>query len=370
MYVASGDKSYALAAMMESTFPLVLEFEPERFNLLGPSDINLSDKAGHTYLKHLPVNRKMRRRLPGSRWIVHLYDGKNEQAAESLRKMESDTVTVLEIDIQRSKMYNMKGWCNVMKTLLWAACRGQLEGILGGPPREDSEDLRRRMMFLWMIAEMGAEKGGLRKPFFFMEQPGSMEWWKGDEWQRFRDEYQMSQVCVGANENKIFHGATNMNFLNYICEPLDGVRYPSTWTARLIEAVFEGIQDWMKWPDQVRQAQLLCKMEGRLQDMSEKDLKRWARHVRDGHVPFDKRCRTCVTNAASGRPHRRVLNPSAYVLSVDVAGPFRTKGCDADGKYRYVLVGSYCMPKLEGYKDVQIPDELPEEDDDGGGVGR
>lgn len=42
MYVASGDKSYALAAMMESTFPLVLEFEPERFNLLGPSDRRLA----------------------------------------------------------------------------------------------------------------------------------------------------------------------------------------------------------------------------------------------------------------------------------------------------------------------------------------
>ena len=103
-------------------------------------------------------------------------------------------------------------------------------------------------------------------------------------------------------------------------------------------------------------------MEGRLEEMTEKELKQWAKHVRDGHVPFHKRCRTCVTRAGSGRPHRKVLNPSAYVLSVDVAGPFRQRGIDADGKYRYALVGSYCMPRLEGYKDIDIPVDWQEDD--------
>ena len=102
-----------------------------------------------------------------------------------------------------------------------------------------------------------------------------------------------------------------------------------------------------------------ARAEGPLDEMSERDLKQWARHVRDGHVPFHKRCRTCVMNAGSGRQHRRVLNPSSYVLSVDVAGPFRSRGIDADGKYRYALVGSYCMPKLPSYKEPDLEPQSP-----------
>ena len=100
-------------------------------------------------------------------------------------------------------------------------------------------------------------------------------------------------------------------------------------------------------------------MDGRLEDMSEKELKQWAKHVRDGHVPFNKRCRTCVMNTGTGRPHRKVLTSSAYVLSVDVAGPFKKQGIDTDGKYRYALVGSYCMPKFES---VGRTKEHPEDD--------
>ena len=128
----------------------------------------------------------------------------------------------------------------------------------------------------------------------------------------------------------------------------------------------EAIEQWFKHPDQLRMAQLLCAMNGNLSDMSEAELKKWARHVRNGHVPFDKRCRTCVFNSGTGRPHRRVLNPSAFTLGVDIAGPLRTKGVDADGKYRYALVGSYCLPKVEGYKDMDIPEDT---EDVGAGVG-
>ena len=78
----------------------------------------------------------------------------------------------------------------------------------------------------------------------------------------------------------------------------------------------------------------------------------------NGHLPFDKRCKTCITTAATGRAHRRVLAPSCYTLSLDVCGPFRKKGEYAGSKgYRYAMIGTYIMPKLEGYKDVPIPEE-------------
>ena len=369
VYVDTGARSSALAAMMDPNFPLSLETETERYDFVGPTDLDLSDKAGQAYLKALPVNRRVRRRLQTSRWIIHLYDGKNVMASEELKKLEGEGVTVLEIDIQRSKIYNMKGWGNVLRALLWAGCRGQIDGILGGPPKGDDE-LRQKLVYLWMVAEKGAEKENLRKPFLFMQYPEAMDWWKNEEWSRLRSEYFLLHVCVDAGDTQIFHGVSNMSFMNYLREPESGKgSSPTRWTARLLEAVVEGINDWHKWPDQVRQAHLLCRAEGPLDEMSEKDLKRWARHVRDGHVPFHKRCRTCVMNAGSGRQHRRVLNPSSYVLSVDVAGPFRSRGIDADGKYRYALIGSYCMPKLPNYKEPDLEPQSPEEGDDGGGVG-
>ena len=74
----------------------------------------------------------------------------------------------------------------------------------------------------------------------------------------------------------------------------------------------------------------------------------------NGHTPFDKRCRTCITTSATGRAHRRILAPSCYVLSLDVCGPFRTKGEYAGSRgYRYALLGTY----VTGYKDIPIPKE-------------
>ncbi|CAE7236757.1 RE1 [Symbiodinium sp. CCMP2456] len=317
-YVKTGRRSSALAAMMDSSFPLNLETVTDRFSFVGSEDIDLSDDAGFGYLKSLPVNRKFRRRLHGSRWIVHLYDRKNETASHELKKFETEDIVVLEIDLQRSKMYNLKGWNNVLRALMWAGCRGQLEGILGGPPRREGDELRRKLMYTWMVAERGAAVNNLKKPFLFMEYPGEMDWWKSDEWRNFRDEYQLSHVSLEAGQGQVFHAATNMNFVNHVKEPRVEKGVSTKWTTSLLRAVRDGM----------------------LEDMSEKELKQWAKHVRDGHVPFNK----------------------------------RTRGIDADGKYRYALVGSYCMPRLEGYKDVDIPlerdpDSLQPDADDGGGVG-
>ncbi|CAE7352485.1 RE1, partial [Symbiodinium necroappetens] len=330
-FVNTGKRTSALMAMMDPSFPLALETSSEKFGFVGPSDLDLSDESGLSYLKSLPVNRRTRRRLHGSRWIVHLYDGKNQAAAEELRKLENEDVMVLEIDIQRSKAYNMKGWSNVMRALLWAACRGQLEGVLGSPPRQNGDELRQKLMYLWMVAERGSVVNNVKKPFLFMEYPGEMVWWKTPEWSDFRDEYHLTRVCLDAGQDQTFQGVTNMNFMNYLKESrTTKEKAPTAWNIQLLKGISEGVDEWRRWPDQVRQAHLLCKMDGRLEDMSEKELKQWAKHVRDGHVPFNKRCRTCVMNA----------------------------GIDADGKYRYALVGD------DGECDL-----AQEHLDDGGGVG-
>ncbi|CAE7197513.1 GIP, partial [Symbiodinium sp. KB8] len=362
-YVATGERSQALSALMDPAFPLMMSTATDRFSFVGPTNLDLSDEAGINYLKALPVNRKTRRRLHQTRWIVHLYDGKNQTTATYLRQLESETTTVLEIDLQRSRILNMKGWNNVIRALLWAACRGQVEGVIGGPPRDDQDELKKKLMYLWMVAEQGAKKDGLRKPFLFMELPENHSWWAAEPWRKLKDECQLFNVKVGQGDDKGFYGATNMCFSG---NKTPSSKSPSQWTEALVSEIKEAAEQWFKYPDQLRMAQLLCAMNGSLGEMSEAELKKWAKHVRNGHVPFDKRCRTCVINSGTGRPHRRVLNPSAFTLGVDIAGPLRTRGVDADGKYRYALIGSYCLPKVEGYKDMDIPAEL---EDDGAGVG-
>ncbi|CAE6948284.1 unnamed protein product [Symbiodinium sp. KB8] len=331
-YVATGERSQALSALMDPAFPLMMSTATDRFSFVGPTNLDLSDEAGTNYLKALPVNRKTRRRLHQTRWIVHLYDGKNQTTATYLRQLESETTTVLEIDLQRSKILNMKGWNNVIRALLWAACRGQVEGVIGGPHRDDQDELKKKLMYLWMVAEQGAKKDGLRKPFLFMELPENHSWWAAEPWRKLKDEFQLFNVKVGQGDDKGFYGATNMCFSGN--KPPSN-RSPSQWTEALVSEIKEAVEQWFKHPDQLRMAQLLCAMNGSLGEMSEAELKKWTKHVRNGHVPFDKR-------------------------------PLRTRGVDADGKYRYALIGSYCLPKIEGYKDIDIPED-PE--DDGAGVG-
>ena len=202
-YVATGKRSRALSAMMDPSFPLMLSTASGRFSFAGPTDLDLSDEAGTNYLKALPVNRKTRRRLHQTRWIVHLYDGKNQMAATTLRQLESETTTVLEIDLQRSKIFNLKGWNNVMRALLWAACRGQIEGVVGGPPRDDQDELKKKLMYLWMV-ESGAEKDGLRKPFVLMELPENNSWWTTEEWKTLKDEYQLFPCQGGPRRQQGF----------------------------------------------------------------------------------------------------------------------------------------------------------------------
>ncbi|CAE7314587.1 GIP [Symbiodinium sp. CCMP2456] len=54
-------------------------------------------------------------------------------------------------------------------------------------------------------------------------------------------------------------------------------------------------------------------------------------------------------NAATGKQHRATLHPSAYTLSLDIAGPIKGHGLSPDGKhFRFFLVGAFRLPVLEG----------------------
>ena len=368
-FVRTGKRSHGLEALMARESPMGPLTETTRSLLV--EELDLTEKAGWMYLKALPLKRATRKALLRSQWCLHLYAGEKNGRSEELKVLEKEGVVYLEVDVHQSKAYNMRGYSPVYKALLWAAATGRLEGVLGAPPRSEAEgELTTKQMFLWMVAEQASREQHTNVPYFALEMPLRSSLWSSSMWSSFQEEYNVPVLEMFLEvKEEAYHVASNLDLYDYGSPILDvatcsgSPMAPSTWPAWMYRALANGVLAWRKNPDEVYMARLLSKMDGPLEGMTDKDLRRWAQHVRDGHLPFHKRCRTCVETAATGRAHRRVLAPSCYALSLDILGPLRVKGETADEKkYRYVLVGSYTMPKLEVFKDVEIPADCDGED--------
>ena len=82
------------------------------------------------------------------------------------------------------------------------------------------------------------------------------------------------------------------------------------------------------------------------------ELEAWKAHLLRGHVPYRRDCRYCVEGAGLGMQHRKVRNPQAYTLSVDLFGPMppHEKGRDEQSisgnpHMRFGLVGVFRLPR-------------------------
>ena len=85
------------------------------------------------YLKGLPLSRKQRKRLMNSNsWVIHLYSGEVDNTSYFKESLKGDRVP-LEIDITKSKAWNLNQKASAYQALLWAACQGKIDSVLGGP---------------------------------------------------------------------------------------------------------------------------------------------------------------------------------------------------------------------------------------------
>ncbi|CAE7222517.1 TY1B-PL [Symbiodinium sp. KB8] len=110
-------------------------------------------------------------------------------------------------------------------------------------------------------------------------------------------------------------------------------------------------------------------------------------HVLAGHVPYRKDCYACVAGRAKKQNHYRQTVSDSFVLSVDLAGPFK-RGVHEGAKARYFLAAVFSIPRapeLNGSKgdkpeategvvlgepgEWEKADEDDRDDDDGAGVG-
>ncbi|CAE7947416.1 unnamed protein product [Symbiodinium sp. KB8] len=353
-YRRTGSRVEGLKALMceDSVFGDLTE--AERCSLI--QDVDLSDKAGHKYLKALPLKRAKRKRLMNSRWFVHLFAGNGENS--EFKMLEEDGVTLLEIDVGVSKSFNLREPAPIYRALLWAAMRGQIHGVLGGPPRgEGAGDLVLKQMFVWMIARLSAETYEVAAPGFAMTLPTKSAFWHSHSWKSFRAAYNVT-LAKGQPEVML---ATTVDVPNPDDPWEQRVGDGSwTWTPEFKVSLVQGFQRW-------RMAIHLRRMTGPLNEMTKEELAKWIQHVRDGHLPYHRRCQTCVAAKAKGHAHRKIEAPSCYTMSLDVCGRFRVRGHTPEAMdQKYMLVASYVMPLLKGRK-CGPEDEIINEPE--GGVG-
>ena len=205
------------------------------------------------------------------------------------------------------------------------------------------------MMWLAVVSKAARAVHGGQPVFVMIEshkvlklaKNGGLDRWTSvsSTWEAF-----LEAACVEEVEDNL---VTNMKMR----EPLPkATEAGSAWTYDFKRAVVEAIQHWEREPEALQVVKWMKKLDADrekfLEGFTDKELEMWRTHVRNNHVPYNRRCGTGVRSSATGRAHRRVRHPSAHCLSLDVAGPFRVKAKDPNHKdYRYLLVGAYVLPR-------------------------
>ena len=373
-FVMTGGRENLLEALTSSVSPL--GSLPQHVVSLAAVHVDLDDKQGWKYLKALPLNRTARKSMMAKRWVVRLFRREGEA---DISISNSEGAIVVDCNVARSKRFSLKGDSATYKALMWAAARGQVEGVIGNPPAHDGLELMAKQLLLWTVARQGAVVHGFPPPYLLLGSTPASTMWKLDMWDSFRQEYHVPMMQVESKDDgNNYLIATNLAMKGGLLSPdsvgvpggLAGKAWPNIWKRPFQHEVGEAVDRWRLKPDEMFLGYMLHKLDSD-HHWTDKDLRYWRRHVANSHLPFDRRCRTCIQTAATGRAHRRIIAPSCYTLSLDVCGPFRVKGEYGGSKgFKYALIGTYLMPKLDGYKDVPIPENpdleseeaFPEED--------
>ncbi|CAE7303293.1 GIP, partial [Symbiodinium sp. CCMP2456] len=393
--------------------------------LLGiPEAVPCDPRDGWKLLKGAPWPRAKRKQMYQSDgWVVHLFAG-DEKTSDSktqaiMRKSFwqqalSGSEVLVEVDITATRSMDLNKQDNIFKLLAWAALSGRIKAVIGGPPRQmiptpsqgaRSQDqyhkelqLVVRMMALWYMAEEGRCKrwrqGLLQTPTvkphvaFLLEHPEAkcqehVSLFQTSLWKMFALDALMGEVQLEINGRPTVLGG-NLDLWHLQGGDM-GAFGAQRWPLELVAHLARSLRAWKRLRN--REGVLASLTRRSWMDINEEahvaklDVRDWKLHLQRDHLPYRRDCKVCVERS-SGRPHRRVRHPAAYALSIDTAGPFRTKGI---GGYKYLLVGCYRLPRLAGMKSetdsldaegVGSEPKAPEDGgdwlfdgDDGGGVG-
>ena len=405
-YVSTGNRDCGVKAVLAAPY---MHHVPMKDQLKVMADAPKTYEEAWKWMKAFPLNRSRRRQLwQASEWTVHMFSGKGVKN-DPLR----DLPGVIEIDLQ-------KGWNlnddQVYGVLLWAAREGRIKHVIGGPPvgtfspfryreadggpksvrtnhepwgiREglSADDEAKvanenrmlfRMLWLWTLAEAAydLEAEHQRVGFclgypddpreYLPEGPQKQKCvsvWRTDFMKEFItvnqfDKVQFEQGALGHMLRRPTCCATNLKL------GLQGLK-----DSRSFVSMESAEPDQSVWPhgfritlaDAIHEWNAAKMSIGLKKAMTKSELAEWKAHIERGHWPYRRDCSVCLSASGTGRPARRVLHRDAYVLSLDIAGPFAEIGRDEvrGCRYRFVLAATYLYPKVRDMpEDAPLPDE-------------
>ncbi|CAE7750140.1 GIP [Symbiodinium sp. CCMP2592] len=351
-------------------------------------------------LEHL--NRRARKRLWASKkWLVHLFAGERERA--DLRHLEGHGYVVLELDITRGRTQNILR-PSVWRVLEYAARKGKIAGIIGGPPQgtfmisrhvtggpeplrsqefpygnwpgqsdADVYEVNRetqliaRMLYLHALSTAGRLRADLepdapKEVAFMLEHPRDprgylkfgdplypdvVSFWRTSLWSEYALEaglssYNLDMAALG----KAFTRHTTLG-TNLPLRHLDGLRMRYHSDGPIAERTPACV-----WPTEFFEHLVIAlRSWGTVPRMLRMSAEQWRDHVRRGHLPYRADCTVCVQAGGTGRRHSRLEHPSAFVLSADLSGPVKIGGSDPDARgafpkaFKYIFVAKLRVPK-------------------------
>ena len=341
----------------------------------------------------LPFNRHRRRQLETAKGIVlHLFAGTSRKSWDSLRSAGWEVVS---LDLAANAAEDLHG--PALWSYLWMlGSRGLIKIILGGPPCRSTSRLRHRAPgprplrgrgeARWALegltaSELNMVHGDTALVFkliglfdhmkehakpgeplgFLMEHPEDpLDYidvkanpeaasypsvWEWPEVQEFSQRHGLRQIsfdqgATGHQRRKPTRLLTDLPGM----EALHGLRHKGP-----VEGLKEELGDrlrqsssWAAWSPG-----LCAAIKEAIPQLRKMTMADWKAHVEANHVPFRRDCRLCLQEMGQDLPHRRKLSggDAAYVLSVDIAGPFH-KGWDyGDAKEaKYALIATVPIP--------------------------
>ncbi|CAE7383237.1 unnamed protein product, partial [Symbiodinium necroappetens] len=257
-------------------------------------------------------------------------------------KVLEDGAILVEMDIVRSKSFDLRRSSGAYRALVWAAATGRVKGVLASPPSRTKMDdeLIAKTMWFSLVAKAACIVQAKPPPFVMIEGKklmGYLEKTAEDAapmgiqttWSRFLEIMWLERT-----------GEFMVTNLDYESPATTTTTSAGRWTATFKEETIKAINKWFWAPESRQRAKWMARMDAGsfLESLSNKELEQWRVHLRNNHVPYNRKCRTCVESSATGRKHVRIKTPSSYCSSLDVCGPFRHKGADPDhADYRFAL---------------------------------
>ena len=361
-------------------------------------------------------NRRMRKLWRKKGVVIHAFSGGNEgyTLKRALHEVGGDRRLLYEFDVLDKKMESdlSKGG-RAYPLMLRLALEGQVKGWVGGPPCRTRSVLRHqeipgldlprplrswegeefgrrdlstfekeqvftddllmlRFMMLFIISEMVRKSRGEEKQtLMLLEQPAEPAWkpevvslWRTSQWRAMEDVYGFERQSFDQSEfGAVATKPTTIGGNVQLEVPLKGRKgEPRRTEGKSSQEICEESRKLSRWPPAMMRAIAeVVQTQVHQQPVKIRALS-WDEHVRMGHTPFRRDCKTCQMASARDFTHRRSkLPPKVGVLSLDTAGPLReTSDLGIRKKARYLLVGAFTwFAKEESQEDAEERIEVP-----------